>query len=116
MVVPDYEPSQASHRTRAIQYCLYMKSHCYADGRKMPWLSGVPVVAHWVKSPTSIHEDEGSNSGLAQWVKKLVFPQAAGYSHESSLGLALLQLWHRLTAAALIPPQPWNLCMLQVCP
>ena len=34
-------------------------------------LLGVPIVAQWVKNPTSIHEDTSLNSGLAQSVKDL---------------------------------------------
>ena len=31
--------------------------------------AGVPVVAQWVKNPTSIHKDAGSIPGLAQCAK-----------------------------------------------
>ena len=37
---------------------------------------GVPVVAQWVKNPTSIHENVGSTPGLAQWFKDPVLPHA----------------------------------------
>ena len=38
---------------------------------------GVPAVAQWVKSPTSIHDDMGLTPDLAQWLKDLVLLQAA---------------------------------------
>lgn len=38
---------------------------------------GIPVVAQQVKNPTSIHGDAGSMPGLPQWVKELVWLQAA---------------------------------------
>ena len=31
--------------------------------------SGVPIMAQWVKNPTSIHEDMGWIPGLTQWDK-----------------------------------------------
>ena len=63
---------------------------------------GVPVVAQQVTNPTSIHEDVGSIPGLTQWVK------GSGAGHRCGSDPVFLWLWHRLAAAAPIPPLAWE--------
>ena len=47
--------------------------------------------------------------GLSQWVGDPVLPTGRGLDCRCSLDLALLWLWHRLAATALIRPLAWDL-------
>ena len=48
--------------------------HWVSDSNLKTVGSGVPVVAQWLRNPTTNHEVAGSIPGLAQWVKDLVLP------------------------------------------
>ena len=68
---------------------------------------GVPIVAYWVKTRHSVHEDAGLIPGLDQWVKDLALSQAV-VGHRFSSDLALLWLWCRPVATAPIQPFAWE--------
>ena len=78
---------------RELKMCVYRSSHC----------GSVET------NPTSIHEDAGSIPGPVQWVKDPVLPVSCGVGHRHGLDLALLWLWCRLAAIALIQPLAWEL-------
>ena len=68
---------------------------------------GVPTVAQKVTNPTSIHEDAGSIPGLTQWQESGV-AVSCSVGHRRGSDPALLWLWHRVAAAALIRPLAWE--------
>ena len=66
-------------------------------------------MAQWVKNLTVIHGNMGLIPGLSQWVKGSSIALSRGVCCRCGLGLALLWLWCRPTAAALIQPPAWEL-------
>ena len=76
----------------------------------------VPIVAQWLTNPTSIHEDVGLIHGLTQWVTFPVLTVSCAVCSRCGSDLALLYLWHRPAATALIHPYPGNLHMPWVWP
>ena len=61
------------------------------------------------KNPTSIHEDVGTIPGLARQVKLSGVAMTCGIGRIRGSDPALLWLWCRLAAAALIRPPGWEL-------
>ena len=75
---------------------------------------GVPTVAQKVTNPTSIHEDAGSIPGLTQWQESGV-AVSCSVGHRRGSDPALLWLWHRVAAAALIQPLAWEVPLCHTC-
>ena len=54
---------------------------------------GVPIVAQWVRNPTSIHKDVSSIPGLTQGVKGFSVAVHCGGGHRHGSDLVWLWLW-----------------------
>ena len=61
-------------------------------------------MVQWLTNPTRNHEVAGSVPALAQWVNDQALPVSCGVGCRRGSHPALLCLWHRLAATALIRP------------
>ena len=75
---------------------------------KNPTAEGFQRVAQQVKNPNSIQEDAVSISGLIYWVKGCGIALRCGVGRRHGSDLALLWLWHRPAATALIRLLAWE--------
>ena len=65
-------------------------------------------MAQWLTNPTRKHEIAGLVPGLAQWAKGSGVAMICGVCCRRGLDLALLWLWCRPAATALIRPLAWE--------
>ena len=77
-------------------------------------MNGIPIMAQWVKNPTSIHEDTGSIPGLAQWIKDPLLPWAVVYVPDTAWILHYYGCGIGQQLQLKFQPQPRNFNMAQV--